>query len=80
MEMDMPALRGRLEKEGLTLGEYLVKRRFPYLWADEGGLSGELGRWIRENYEEVFSYEFTERPATFRFSIHRLRPGRPGAL
>ena len=80
MITEMPALLIDLKAHGVTLGDYLSKLRFDYLWVDPKTMSGEWGPWIRENYEEAFSYDFTEAPATFHYSILRLKGSVPGAV
>ena len=73
MTLDMPALRIALKEKGQTIQDYLAKERFEYLWTDPSVMAGEFSSWILDHYEKVYAYEFTEKPATFQYSIYKLK-------
>jgi len=73
MVINAPSLRRSLDKVGMTLTQYLDEQKFDYIWLLHG-FNPELFGYVRSRgYEEIYHYEFVEKPVTFRYSIWARR-------
>lgn len=74
--MNTVFFREELKKNGGTLDDYLKANHFDYIWIEEE--SDLRVRFEREGYETVYSYDFTEGPASWRYLILKSSssPGR----
>jgi hypothetical protein len=73
MVVNSPGLRRSLEKKGLALTEYLDSENFDYFWLLRG-FQPEIFEFVAQaGYEEVFSYQFVEKPVMFDYVILRRR-------
>lgn len=69
MVYDGPLLRQYLAKEGRSVTAYLDAKRFDHLWLSEDSDPEVASYASSRGYKSVYSYEFTEAPKTFRYSI-----------